>query len=606
MYKICLIHQSWTIPTRTGIMRRALKNRVPYSEVSEHVPVKWQDRVKVPHIVTSRKVPEKKNDAFYDGLKDDLLRISGVPHLDETTPYKERWELPIDEEDETQQNPQEGPTEPIASSCIPGALVVDPMLRETVEASGMKVTDNAMWLLTVALKEHIKNILNDSIEYKKGLKKGEIFPQAIHYPNVLACSSNKNRKISKGRTSAASLENGRKKRINSIDLFAALNMLPSGQPSSIGGSISRMSLEQTFLSGFNSIPSFYTGNAFKDVQSFISNTITVMAKDRKPEEKKVKSSQAKSSENQTSRSRQAKPTSRQEDNSKTPSPRHVTLPSSAKASESIATPMPSLESPPLTHNLSPAIVLTPVLDSSSPKKNVSQLASENQKVAATYKGSSAIASQGVDNEVSGAIEAEPTNVEKPVQTATAGVKPSLPGSQRSGAGRGAKNLSALMARASESSNNNQKESAQGGEKSDQTNTNTFSTANQNTSSTATVKPEINNRSNPEKPNTQGNTQESMQANPDPTKHTADSFKNGESFKPEPAAGAKNTEKPEGDPGNLRLPIPSRQPAAPVRRGKGKGKGFGSKDLAAMRARSMTTTTVESAAGDPKLTDKNSE
>jgi hypothetical protein len=580
-------------------MRRALKNRVPYSDVSEHIPVKWQDRVKVPHIVTSRKIPEKKYDTFYDGLKDDLLQISGVPHLDEATPYKERWELPIDEEDETQQNPQEGQTEPIASSCIPGALVVDPMLRETVEARGMKVTDNAMWLLTVALKEHIKNVLNDSIEYKKGLKKGEIFPQAIHYPNVLASYSNKNRKISKGRTSAASLENGRKIRINSIDLFAALNMLPSGKPSAIGGSISRMSLEQTFLSGFNSIPSFDTGNAFKDVQSFISNKITVMAKDRKPEEKKAKSSRAKSSENQTSRSRQAKHTSRQEDNTKTPSPRHASIPSISKASESIHTLIPSLESPPLTHNLSPAIVQTPVLDSSSPKVHVSQLASENQKVAVTSKDSSTVASQGVQNNVSGAIEAEPTKVEKPVQKAILGVKPSQSGPQRSGAGRGAKNLAALMARAAESSSSNsssQKDSTQVGEKGDQTNATTFSTASQNMpSSSATVKPEANNVSNPKKPNTQA----SLQANL-PTKQTADSSKNIESSKPEPAAGAKNTEKPETDTGKPRLPIPSREPAVPVRRGK--GKGFGSKDLAAMRARSMTSTT-QPGADDPKPAEK---
>ena len=186
-----------------------------------------------------------------------MLRITDVPHFDNTTPYKEKWELPfIDEIEEDKQTPQKGPAVPIASSCIPGALVVDPMVRDTVDASGMKISDNAMWLLTVAMKEHIKNILNDSIEYKKGLKKGELFPQAIHQPNVLASYSNKNRKVTKGRTSAASLENGRKKMISSIDLFAALNMLPSGKPSSIGGSVSRISLEQTFLSGFNSLIAF--------------------------------------------------------------------------------------------------------------------------------------------------------------------------------------------------------------------------------------------------------------------------------------------------------------------------------------------------------------
>ena len=159
----------------------------------------------------------------------------------------------------------------------------------------MKVSDNAMWLMTVALKEHIKSILSHSIEYKKGMKKGEMLPRAIQYPNILANISTKSRKASKAKSSVASPVNGRKKQINSIDLFAALNKLPSGQPSSIGGSVSRISLEQTFLSGFNSIPEFEKGNTFKDVQNFISNTITAMAKNRKPEEKKAKSSNTKSS-----------------------------------------------------------------------------------------------------------------------------------------------------------------------------------------------------------------------------------------------------------------------------------------------------------------------
>ena len=153
-------------------MRRLLKSRVPYSEISEHVPEKWQDRVKVPEIVTTKKKTKKKTITFYDGLENDLLRITDVPHFDNTTPYKEKWELPfIDDIEEDKQTPQKGPAVPIASSCIPGALVVDPMVRDTVDASGMKISDNAMWLLTVAMKEHIKNILNDSIEYKKGLKK---------------------------------------------------------------------------------------------------------------------------------------------------------------------------------------------------------------------------------------------------------------------------------------------------------------------------------------------------------------------------------------------------------------------------------------------------
>lgn len=566
---ISLTQSYWKIITRTGIMRRALKDRVPYSEVSEHIPTKWQSRVKVPQVVTSRKVAKKKkNNSFRTELENDLLGLSSVPHVDNTTPYKERWEFPTDEDDEILHNPKEGPSVPIASSCIPGALVVDPMIRETVEASDMKVTDSAMWLLTVALKEHIKNILNDSIEYKKGLKKGEVFPQAIHYPNVLASNSNKNRKISKGRSSAASLENGRKKRINSIDLFAALNMLPSGQPSSIGGSVTRVSLEQTFLSGFNSIPSFDTGNTFKDVHSFVSNTLTEMAKNRKPEEKKGKAPHTKSTENLTSKNRNANSTPGQEDSAKTPS--------TVKTSKSIATPIASLESPPLVQNLSPAVVQTPVLDSSTPKIDASALASEKQNHAATSNAPATDGLQGVGSGASGAKETKATNVEKPVQKATAGGLPSQAGPQRSGAGRGAKNLAALMARAAESS------SSLGEEKNNQTKSNSSSTQNEQWPSSTAAKSDQNNV-NADKPSVI------------PTKQTAEPPNNGEAKQSSEgdAAGSKE-----------QLTIPPRQPAVPVRRGK--GKGFGSKDLAAMRARSMTTTTTTTQTGgtnDAKPADK---
>ena len=537
-------------------MRRLLKSRVPYSEISEHVPEKWQDRVKVPEIVTTKKKTKKKTITFYDGLENDLLRITDVPHFDNTTPYKEKWELPfIDEIEEDKQTPQKGPAVPIASSCIPGALVVDPMVRDTVDASGMKISDNAMWLLTVAMKEHIKNILNDSIEYKKGLKKGELFPQAIHQPNVLASYSNKNRKVTKGRTSAASLENGRKKMISSIDLFAALNMLPSGKPSSIGGSVSRISLEQTFLSGFNSIPSYYTGNVFQDVQSFISNEIIEEAKNKKPEEKKAKVSQIKSTEMQAAKNKQTKPASQQKDNSKIPSKDNVP----------IDTPISSLESPPLTSNLSPAIVQTP------PKIDSSKLVTDEKSDAVPLKDSSTGSSEGVAK-ASEVAESQTTQIEKPAQAVTAG-------SLKSGAGRGAKNLAALMARATESTNNEKNESTEDGEKSKDGKT---------TPPVSTLKSETTN-SNIAKSDTQESSQSISSNIP---------IKESES-KPESTAGTTTTETAEIATNKEQFPIPPRQPVAPVRRGK--GKGFGSKDLAAMRARSMTAQT--DGENDQKPTDE---
>ena len=439
----------------------------------------------------------------------------------------------------------------------------------------MKVTDNAMWLLTVALKEHIKNILNDSIEYKKGLTKGKLPPQAIRYPNVLANTSNKSRKISKGRSSAASLDNGQKKRINSIDLFAALNMLPSGNPSSVGGSVSRMSLEQTFFSGFNSIPSFEKGNTFKDVQNFISNTISEMAKNRKPEEKKAKVSNTKSP-----KGRQTKSATRPENNAKTPSPRLAALPSSDKASQSNTTPLPPmLESPPLISTLSPANVQTPVVDSSLPKVEPSKVVAEKLKAITIVKTSPANTSQESDDKASESTEAKAPKVEKPAEKPVAALPPQ-PGPPRPGAGRGAKNLAALMARAADSTS--QRSLNQGVEKNGSVNMN-------RTSSSASM----NAVSNPQKPsNPEQNPPQSQQFVANPANPPSNNNGN------QPASTASGTDTRVDGAGKERLPIPPQRqaPIAPVRRGK--GKGFGSKDLAAMRARSMAAAT-QTGGADPK-------
>jgi len=577
-----------------SIMRRAMRHRIPYTDVLEHIPLKWQDRVKVPKIIVSTKLSKKKSKPHFGGLKENFLQISSVPHVDKNVPYKEVWDIPDDATDEREQNPQEGPTEPIASSCIPGALVVDPFLRDTVEANGMKVTDSAMWLLTVALKEHIKNLLNDSIEHKKSLEKGEICPQAIHYPNVLASTSNKNKKTSKGKTSTAMQEIVRKKRINSIDLFAALNMLPSGQPSSIGGSISRMSLEQTFLSGFNSMQSFNAGNVFKAVQSFISSEITSMSKERKPEEK-VKSSHTKSIENRTGASRKTKSTGCQEGSKKSRSS------SLTKALEPTSSPIPTIESKALVTDVK-TVVQTPIAGSnqrpgSAPATEPNMATPQIRNASRSGLNVSADGSQGIDEVEKDGSEVKVVKVTKPVEKVAIVSQPTQSGIQRSGAGRGAKNLAALMARAAEG--NAQKESnvsSKGEENASAKNANataenrfvTASTSAGRIASTSeTPKSEITQR-NAENPKHEVKTEL--------TKETAESSKVSQS-KPGSVAESGNREKTEGGSTYSPLPLPSRQTIAPIRRGK--GKGFGSKDLAAMRARSMTTTNTANS-GDDKL------
>jgi len=453
-----------------GIMRRVMENIVPYSEVSKHIPLRWQSRVKVPRIVTSTKPSEKKNVTLYNTLNDGMLQISSVPHLDLGTPYKEQWEVYRKATDELLQNPQERSIEQSTFSCIPGALVVDPFFRNIAEENKLDVTDSAMWVLTIALKEHVKNVLTDSIKHKKYMEKAEIYPQSLHYPNLLSSVASKIRKESRAKTATATAPQeeqvGRKKQINSMDVFSALNMLPSANDGSTGGSISRVSLEQSFLSAFNSMPSFIASNDFRDVQAFVSNTIIDMAKNRKPEEKKMRVSQTRCVEKKTERSRQPRPTSDQEEKitnksteNQVPRP-DVNLRSSTKSSDPI---IQVTESPTFVYQLSPAGTQTTAVGSdlhsvvSSPEHILASPQIVDKLQSPTKKEDSIqqqLAMPPLASSKNSSIE-ETKETDEKIQAAQPVSSPTRLEPQRPGAGRGAKNLAALMARAAAS--NNQKE-----------------------------------------------------------------------------------------------------------------------------------------------------
>eukprot|EP00537_Pseudo-nitzschia_pungens_P015866 CAMPEP_0172409548 /NCGR_PEP_ID=MMETSP1061-20121228/76423_1 /TAXON_ID=37318 /ORGANISM="Pseudo-nitzschia pungens, Strain cf. pungens" /LENGTH=3152 /DNA_ID=CAMNT_0013145703 /DNA_START=288 /DNA_END=9746 /DNA_ORIENTATION=+ len=573
-----------------NVMRHTLKQRILFTDVSQHIPLKWQDRVKIPQVMTATKQPKVKRSPRFGPFKDNLLQISSVPHFNKQIPYREVWDIPEDGTDKKEQNPQEGPTELVASSCIPGALVIDPAIRDIVQDNGMKVTDNAMWLLTVALKEHIKNLLNDSIEYKKGLEKGEIYPQTIHYPNVLATTSTKSKKNSKGKTLTTTQDAGEKKHISSIDLFAALNMLPSGQSSSIGGSVSRMSLEHTFLSGFNSMQSFNTGSVFKDVQSFISSEITTMSKERIPHEKKAKTSLTKSSENRADASRETKAEGGEEQKKKPPPPIAV------KASEPISSPISTTDSKALVSNLSPSIVHTPLMGMHHPPVStpVTDKSLATPQVVKTPESgsndnlradSSAGGSQGIKEDTKDGSEVKVVKITKPIEKATKGVQPTQSAVPRSGAGRGAKNLAALMARAAETNTPKEStESAIGGERASTNNPAAMIDNKFAASSNTNVKVSTSGMPKPDTGQIQMK-QSQHEANSNRARQTTESLTHS---RPNPNSAAESAHSDINEGANKEAPFPvsKRQPNAPVRRGS--GKGFGSKDLAAMRARSMGT------------------
>ncbi|KAL3913395.1 MAG: hypothetical protein SGARI_000680 [Bacillariaceae sp.] len=258
---------------RLRIMRRSTRVFAKRTDLSSHIPVKWRDRVKTRAIETitmpkSPKVPIP--DSF---LEKDFLSIGDVPHPVPGRPYKEPWQVFDDEVDSAEVDTEQSIALDSLSRCIPGAMVVDPVLREAAAEKGLESSDSATWLLTVAVREHAKNVLKGSIAHKKSLEKGEVHPKFLHYPNILASNAKKDGKHQTD-TSVPPIQTGDKKtRISAIDIFSASRGLPAGQIGSMGGAISRFSLEQSLQSAFHSMPPFFAGKDFKQTQNFVANEI---------------------------------------------------------------------------------------------------------------------------------------------------------------------------------------------------------------------------------------------------------------------------------------------------------------------------------------------
>lgn len=312
-----------------------------------------------------------------------------------------------------------------------------------------------------------------------------------------------------------------------------------------------MSLEHTFLAAFNSTQPFNAGSRFKDVQGFISNEITTMSKLKKPEEKKAKAANNKPTESHTDSGEEKKQI--QEESAKSPSSSQMKVP------DPISSPVPTIEYKSLPNNLtSPNGLQTPgsALNHQQEQGNVPatpQTASTSQ----VGKSGSTSGPQGVNDPSTESSEVQIVSVNNPLEKPTAVLPPAQTLAQRSGAGRGAKNLAALMARATDVS----KGSQQG--------TNTIATTVATTTVTAVPTPLAS------QPITAGVPQ--SVANTSITNTMPLQSQNG----------AANSTLSGDVESNASFP---RQPNVPVRRGT--GKGFGSKDLAAMRARSMTTNIPE--------------
>jgi hypothetical protein len=272
-------------------MERSTCRLARLSQVSQHIPSKWLSRIKLPQNWPHQPdaVPNVHKAIVQDGRVEQRRAGTQIPSHFPRRPTGTTGVDPIDKvqyvsAEDVVASGSEIPDS--ASSRIPGALVVDPLVRKIVQEGGMRVSENALWLLVVATKTHSQSILKNVIVMKEGLEKGQLVTPEIEL-SAAASPSKRRPSPQKKATSPsfAALRGPRaKKVVRASDICALTATMHGGPIDSLGGSLSRSTFERCVHSSYAS-NYVSPGRDFFEVQRFISSEILAGAARRAKRER---------------------------------------------------------------------------------------------------------------------------------------------------------------------------------------------------------------------------------------------------------------------------------------------------------------------------------
>jgi hypothetical protein len=176
-------------------------------------------------------------------------------------------------------------TDHAVSAALPGAIVIDPVVREIVQSQGMKISENAVWLFVVAVKEFAKSIVNKAVQSKEAIRKHRVRPysplQAIlSKPNAKAKQTASKKDSSDKKSSVkGNLELEQNNVISVADLSLVAGTMPMSSIDSLGGTVSRLSFERCTFAPLNTTQ-ILKGVAFDDVHSFLTTQLWAASLER--------------------------------------------------------------------------------------------------------------------------------------------------------------------------------------------------------------------------------------------------------------------------------------------------------------------------------------
>jgi hypothetical protein len=154
------------------------------------------------------------------------------------------------------------------STRISGAMIIDPHVRKLAESAGMKVSEHAVWLMVVAVKEFSLALLTKTLCTIKAVDTGRSPPRltrSFKGPQSTWISENDN-------SLKSAVPAGPLKCITSSDMHVVIANLPTSARS-LSGWVSRSVFERSLNASLNS-SLVLGGSAFEDVKKYIISSIS--------------------------------------------------------------------------------------------------------------------------------------------------------------------------------------------------------------------------------------------------------------------------------------------------------------------------------------------
>lgn len=171
------------------------------------------------------------------------------------------------------------------SSSLPGAVLVDPFVRGVVRDDGLKVSEPAVWLLVVAVREYVRSLLQDSISTLSSVSTDQSL-MAIEFSQSAIGSGNLNKGKSEEiqgseKGPAEQLTGNKRRRITPLDIAMSLDGSRMCREGSLAGSVDHVGYERCYSS--------FTGKRLSlppelhSMQTFVANSMVLALKRPKTE-----------------------------------------------------------------------------------------------------------------------------------------------------------------------------------------------------------------------------------------------------------------------------------------------------------------------------------